>query len=168
MGKLGNKTLKKGLWKNWRTGFSVWCFFIGIIKLVNLVKDNLCGIAKIYAWWVSTECGLILNVGCFENGNFWYVGALQSFHIWRQYLSDGVLYELLGFVGSYDLERCALLLYFYNFVVLEIKVDCCVGYVFLVVPLVLGLYCLVKYRMRLVWLIVFLLYSQIWALRNCY
>ena len=79
--------------------------------------------------------------------------VLQYVHMCRQNLAGGVRYELLDFVGSYDLERCALLVFFYNFLVLKIKRDYYVGYVFVVVLLVLGLYCLVKYRMRLVWLI---------------
>ena len=44
---------------------------------------------------------------------------------------------------------------FLKFVVLKIKGHYCVGCVFLEMQLVLGLYCLVKYCLRLVWLIVF-------------
>ena len=40
--------------------------------------------------------------GCFENGKLRYVVVLQSVHMCRQYLAGGVLYEKLGFVGSYD------------------------------------------------------------------
>ena len=42
----------------------------------------------------------------------------------HQWLTGGV-YEILGIVGSYDLERCFLLLLIcsYNFVILKIKSD---------------------------------------------
>ena len=47
----------------------------------------------------------------------------------HQWLTGGVLYEMLGIVGSYDLEKCVLLLLIcsYNFVVLKIKSDYSVG-----------------------------------------
>ena len=93
--------------------------------------------------------------GCNDNRILWYVVVLQSFHIFCHFLAGGVLCEILGFVSRYDLERCALLMYFYNFMILKIKDDFYVYYVFVVVPLVLRLHCLVKYHMRLVWLIVF-------------
>ena len=48
--------------------------------------------------------------------------ALKSVNMRRQYLAVGVLYEILGFVGSYDLKRCALIMCFHNFVVLKIRV----------------------------------------------
>ena len=61
----------------------------------------------------------------------WYVVVTQSVHLCRQFLTGGVLYETLGFVGSYDSERCALLLllFLHNLVVLKIKGDYYVGYV---------------------------------------
>ena len=61
--------------------------------------------------------------------------VLQSVHMCRLYLASGVLYEILGFVGSYDFEECALflLICFYRFVVLKIKGDYYVGYVTVVV-----------------------------------
>ena len=47
--------------------------------------------------------------------------VVQSVHTGLLYLVDGLLYEKLCFVGSHDLERCALLLlYFYKFVALKI------------------------------------------------
>ena len=66
---------------------------------------------------------------CFENANLWYVVVLQSVHMCRQCLAGEVLYEILGFVSSYDFDRCALLLlmYFCNFVVPNIRGDCYVG-----------------------------------------
>ena len=39
--------------------------------------------------------------------------VLKSVNMRRQYLAGGVLYEILGFVGSYDIH---------NFVVLKIRV----------------------------------------------
>ena len=55
---------------------------------------------------------------------------------------------------------------FHNFVVLKIKGDCYVGYLFLVVLLMLGLLCLVKYRMRSVWLIVFIVFADLSVAQN--
>ena len=76
-----------------------------------------------------------LKNGCFDNGSLWYVFFLQYVHMCRQYLAGRVLYEIQGLVGSYDFERCALLMLvcFYNFVVLKIKGSYYVGYVIVVV-----------------------------------
>ena len=88
----------------------------------------------------------------FENRNLSYVVVPQPALMCRQCLIGGVLFEILGFVGSYDLERFALLLLicFYSFVVLKIKGDYYVGRVTAVVLYVLDLCCLLKYRMYLV------------------
>ena len=47
--------------------------------------------------------------------------VLQSAHMCHQWLNGGVLNEILGFVGSYDLEKSVLLLLMcsFKFVVLR-------------------------------------------------
>ena len=56
---------------------------------------------------ISAQRGL--KHGCSENGYKWCVAVLRFVRMCHLYLVDGLLYEKLGFVGSYDLERCALL-----------------------------------------------------------
>ena len=78
--------------------------------------------------------------------------VLQSALMLHQWLIVGVLYEILGFVGSYDLGKCVrlMLMCFYNFVVLKMKGDYCGRDVVVVVRWVLDFHCFVKYHTQLV------------------
>ena len=46
--------------------------------------------------------------------------VFQSAHMCHQCSTSGVVYEILGFVGSYNLQKCVLLLLIcsYNFVLM--------------------------------------------------